>query len=332
MIPLRCPPVATGLVLGELLDLALGDPSRCHPVAAFGRCAGGVESRLYADSRFRGACFTVACTGSIAALGALAQRTVRRRRDRQTLLIALSAWTVLGGASLGQAADRVATSLDRRDLAGARRNLRHLCARDSRALEAPELARASVESVAENTSDAVVAPLLWGAVFGVPGLLCYRAVNTLDAMVGYRSARYRRFGWAAARVDDAVNLGPARVTAALTVLLAPLAGGDARGALRAWRRDGAQHPSPNAGCCEAAFAGALGLGLGGLNTYDGYVEDRPRLGDGPTPAVADIRRAVVLSRVVGAGATVVAAGIATALHPRTSDDAPRPRGAGWARR
>ncbi len=194
------------------------------------------------------------------------------------------------------------------DLDGARARLSHLCGRDATVLDAAGLARATVESIAENTSDAIVGPLVWGVVAGVPGLLAYRAVNTLDAMVGHRSDRYARFGWAAARLDDVVNVVPARLTAALTVTLAPLVGGRPRQASRAWRRDGHKHPSPNAGSVEAAFAGALGRTLGGPVTYAGRREDRPLLGDGPAPDVADIARASRLSAAVGlvAGALAVA--------------------------
>ena len=167
--------------------------------------------------------------------------------------------------------------------------------------------RATVESVAENTSDAAVAPLFWGAVAGVPGLLAYRAANTLDAMVGYRSPRYARFGWASARLDDVLNWLPARATAALTVLTAQLAGGSPAGAWRAWQRDGAAHPSPNAGRCEAALAGALGLRLGGRNVYGSRVEERPTLGDGQPPVRGDIGRAVRLSRAVWTAAATLAA-------------------------
>jgi len=167
--------------------------------------------------------------------------------------------------------------------------------------------RATVESVAENTSDAAVAPLFWGAVAGLPGLLAYRAANTLDAMVGYRSARHLRFGWAAARFDDVLNWLPARATAALTVLTAPLVGASPAGAWRAWQRDGAAHPSPNAGRCEAALAGALGVRLGGRNVYGERVEERPGLGDGQPPVRGDIRRAVRLSRAVWTAAAVLAA-------------------------
>ena len=149
--------------------------------------------------------------------------------------------------------------LARDDLAGARRRLSHLAGRDPDGLGPDELARATVESVAENTSDAVVAPLLWGAVAGVPGLLGYRAVNTLDAMVGHRSPRYARFGWAAARLDDAgePGAGPGRRGPG-DRCAAPAVGGRPAAAVRAWRRDAGRHPSPNAGPVEAAFAGALG--------------------------------------------------------------------------
>jgi adenosylcobinamide-phosphate synthase len=196
------------------------------------------------------------------------------------------------------------------DLPGARDRLSHLCARDATGLMANDLARASVESLAENTSDAVVAPLLWGAVAGVPGLLGYRALNTLDAMVGYRSGRYLRFGWASARLDDLANLVPARVAAALTVAAAPVVGGSCVEAWRVWRRDGSRHPSPNAGPVEAASAGALGVTIGGSNVYGGLPEDRGTLGDGPAVVVADLGRAVRLSQAVGFGSILVAAGVA----------------------
>jgi adenosylcobinamide-phosphate synthase len=164
-----------------------------------------------------------------------------------------------------------------------------------------------IESVAENTCDAAVAPLLWGATAGIGGLAAYRAVNTLDAMVGHRSPRYLRFGWACARLDDAANWIPARVTAALTVACAK----KGRSAtLRTVLRDGGNHPSPNAGRCEAAFAGALGIRLGGTNVYGGVAEARPGLGEGGrAPEPDDIYRAIALSRAV----TVAAAGLAVLI-------------------
>jgi adenosylcobinamide-phosphate synthase len=188
------------------------------------------------------------------------------------------------------------------DLTAARTRLPHLCGRDPEALDHAEIVRATVESVAENTSDAQVAPLFWGAVAGLPGLVGYRAVNTLDAMVGHRSAKYERFGTASARLDDVANLVPSRLTAMFTVATAPLVDGDARGALRAWIRDGGKHPSPNSGQCEAAMAGALGVQLGGRNVYRGRAETRPAIGSGPRPAVSDIRRAARLSGAVSLAA------------------------------
>lgn len=197
----------------------------------------------------------------------------------------------------------MARVLGQGDLEAARGRLSHLCARDPSGLDAEGLARAVVESVAENTSDASVAPLVWGAVGGVPGLLAYRAVNTLDAMVGYRNLRYERFGWAAARLDDVANWVPARVTG---VLVAAFSG---RAAWRVLLRDGGKHPSPNAGRCEAAFAGALGVRLGGVNEYGGRVERRPEMGDGRAPEVRDIGRAVRLSAAVTFAAAAVIWGL-----------------------
>jgi adenosylcobinamide-phosphate synthase len=180
-----------------------------------------------------------------------------------------------------------------------------------------------VESVAENTSDAVVAPLLWGALAGLPGLLGYRAVNTLDAMVGHHGPRYENFGWAAARADDLANYLPARLTAALTAAVAPAVGGNWRTALSVARADGHRHPSPNAGVAEAAFAGALGLRLGGRNDYGSHTEDRPLLGAaGRAPGVDDIARAARLSRAVTAAATVSCAVIALARSSRAAAAAP----------
>jgi adenosylcobinamide-phosphate synthase len=217
---------------------------------------------------------------------------------------------VLGEQSLRREAAAVHELLTRDDLAAARVRVTHLVGRDTSILDADGVARAAVESVAENTCDAVVAPLLWGAVAGVPGLLGYRAVNTLDAMVGYRSPRYARFGWAAARADDLANLVPARVTAVLAACAAPAVGGDPRAAVRSAVRDGRRHPSPNSGLSEAAFAGALGLRLGGRNAYQGRVEDRPVMGDGTTPTAADIPRAARLCAAVTVLAGLVAAAVA----------------------
>lgn len=293
------------IVLGVAADQLLGDPVSWHPVAGFGRAAGVLERRLYADDRSAGAVFTALAVGVPTLLAVAAHRVLPR-----TLVLAACTWATLGGTSLLREGTAMQRSLQSGDLPAARDRLTHLCARDPAGLDADELARATVESLAENTSDAAVAPLLWAAALGVPGVVAYRAINTLDAMVGYRSPRYARFGWASARLDDAANLVPARVTALLTAGLAPVVGGSVGGALRVWRRDGAHHPSPNAGHCEAAAAGALGVTLGGANVYGGATEDRGTLGDGPAPVVADLVRAVRLSRAVVLAAAVLAVALA----------------------
>ena len=310
----RSSPRATGLLLGGVLDAVLADPRRGHPVAAFGAAAGRAEAWLWSDSRTRGAGLLAACVTPVAVAGLTAQRLARGHRAATVAATALATWTVLGGASLGDVAVALGRDLEAGDLDAARRRLPALCGRDPAQLDAGGLARAAVESVAENTSDAVVAPLLWGAAFGLPGLLGYRAVNTLDAMIGHHSPRYERFGWAAARLDDAANLIPARVTGLLAAALAPAVGGRPRQALHTLRRDGGQHPSPNAGRCEAAFAGALGVQLGGQNSYHGRTEERGLLGDGAPPAAPDITRAVRLSRLVSAAALLIAAAIAHGVH------------------
>ncbi|WP_405150494.1 cobalamin biosynthesis protein [Nocardia salmonicida] len=297
---------AVGLVLGFVLDRVFADPRRWHPVAGFGSAAAALEAKTYVNDRRAGVVHEVIAVGSVVGIGLL----VTRGRGRGGVLVtALATWTALGGRSLVRAGFAMADRLEADDLAGARELLPSLCGRDPSVLDADGLARAALESIAENTSDATVAPLLWGAVAGVPGVLGYRAVNTLDAMIGYRNERYERFGWAAARTDDVANLVPARVTGLLTAGLAPIVGGSSSGALRAWRRDAGGHPSPNAGVVEASMAGALGIGLGGRTEYRHGVELRPTLGDGPAPTAGDLRRAVRMSAGVQVGAVVVGVGV-----------------------
>ncbi|WP_431988497.1 cobalamin biosynthesis protein [Streptomyces parvulus] len=299
---------AYGAAAGLLGDLLLGDPRRGHPVAAFGRAAGAVERVLWRDHRGRGALHTLVCAGGATALGASAAHAVRRSPAASVALTGAATWAVVGGTSLAREALAVGRALEAGDVEAARARVPHLCGRDPQALDADGIARAVVESVAENTSDAVVGALVWGAVGGVPGLLGFRAVNTLDAMVGHKSPRYRRYGWASARLDDLAGWPGARLTA----LLAAAAGGDPRGAVRAWRADAGRHPSPNAGPVEASFAGALGVRLGGTLSYGGRVEHRPVLNGAAGRAVragsGDIERAARLSRRVGGLALVVCAG------------------------
>jgi adenosylcobinamide-phosphate synthase len=239
-----------------------------------------VETTLYRDSRVAG----VAHAGIGLALGAAAGWAVGSTAVATALAVA--------GRSLASAAEAVAGALEAGDLDRARELLPSLAGRDPEHLEEKEIVRAVVESVAENTVDAVVAPALWAACGGAPGALGYRAVNTLDAMVGHRSPTYERYGWASARLDDIAGWVPARATAVLVVAVRPRA---AREVFRTVRRDAPHHPSPNAGVAEAAFAAALGLRLGGANSYGGRTEVRPTLGEGRPPETYDIRRAVYLS-------------------------------------
>ena len=301
---------AIGLLLGVAADEMLGDPRRGHPVAAFGAAADRVEQAIYADRKARGLAYTTALTGSAVLAGAAVERIGRRHPLVRVATTAAATWVALGGRSLAKEGTALGRELDNGSLDAARERLPNLCGRDPSTLDVTGLAKAAVESVAENTSDAIVAPLLWGAVAGVPGLLGYRAVNTLDAMVGHRSPRHRRFGWASARLDDLVNFVPARVASALTVAGAPVVGGSAQESWRAWRRDAAAHPSPNAGRVEAAFAGALEIRLGGRIVYPHGVEERPVLGAGRSPDAGHVTRAVELSRVVGALGAVASAVLA----------------------
>jgi len=270
--------------VGIVADRLLGEPpSRLHPVVGFGRVMRAVERGMYRDSRMPGVAHAAIGTGLGLAAGGLVGST------------AVATWLAVAGRGLGDAATAVASALDSGDLPLARSRLPALVGRDTSALDEKEMARAVVESVAENTVDAVVAPALWAALLGAPGALAYRAVNTLDAMVGHRSSRYRHYGWASARLDDWAGCVPARVTAALVAVVRPRA---AAAVFTAVRIQAPAHPSPNAGMAEAAFAAALGLRLGGENRYGDRVEFRPPLGTGRPAEPGDIARAVALSRDV----------------------------------
>jgi adenosylcobinamide-phosphate synthase len=279
----------SAIALGFAADCALGDPARWHPVAGFGRTAAALERAIYAPTRARGAMFCAALVGLSAATAQLLARVVGRRAA-----LALTLWAALGGRSLWGVATNIA--------AAGPGQLPALVGRDTADLDEAGVARAVVESVAENTADAVIGPLLYGALAGPAGVAAYRAANTLDAMVGNRSPRYERFGWASAKLDDGLNWPVARIGAGLTVLLS----GRPRATWAVLRRDGARHPSPNAGRMEAAFAGALGVRLGGELSYDGRVEERPVLGDGAAPDATTIGRAVRLSVAVSVAAAALA--------------------------
>jgi adenosylcobinamide-phosphate synthase len=297
-------------MVGLVADLLFGDPRRGHPVALFGGGAAALERLSYADARRAGVLHIGALLGAVGVLGVAVERAARSAGTVSTAATTAAAtFASLGGTSLARTGDQMAGLLEAGDINAARQLLPSLCGRDPAALDEAGLTRAALESVAENTSDAHVAPLMWATVGGVPAVLVYRGANTLDAMIGNRSPRYARFGWAAARFDDAANFFAARATALMVAVCAPVVGGSPAGAVRAWRRDAARHPSPNAGVVEAAFAGALGVRLGGPTQYAHQLEIRPTLGDGPPPQVSDLARAVRLSRAV----QLVAAALAVAL-------------------
>jgi len=189
------------------------------------------------------------------------------------------AYTALSVRSLDEAARLVIDDLKRGDVVKARAALAMIVGRDTQALDEPEIVRAAVETVAENTSDGIVAPLFFLAIGGVPAAMAYKAVNTLDSMFGYKNERYLYFGRASARLDDVANYLPARITAGLVVVSALLLGLSWKKAVNVVRRDARSQPSPNAGYPEAAYAGALGVRLGGTNVYFGRVSHKPHLGD-----------------------------------------------------
>lgn len=290
--------------LGIVLDRALGEPPvRPHPVSVFGRLMRAAEARLWADRRGPGVVYAALGVAVGAAAGALSCTSTG------------STYLAVAGRALDEAAADVEAALLADDLDRARELLPALVGRDPSSLDADEVARAVVESLAENTIDAVVAPALWAVVAGGAGALGYRAVNTMDAMVGYRSPRFERFGWAAARLDDAANWVPSRVGAAVVVLVRPRA---AAAVASAVRDDAPGHPSPNGGVIEAAFAAALGLRLGGTSRYGERVEERPTLGDGKPTTPADIAAARRLARDVDLALAVLLATAEVARRVRSA--------------
>jgi len=255
-------------------------PSRVHPVGLFGQYMERVEEATYRDDRAAGVVYAALGAGLGLATGALVGST------------ATATYLAVAGEALRDVATSIGDALQGADPCRARELLPSLVGRDVAGLGVSDMARAVVESVAENTVDAVVAPAFWGALAGAPGALGYRSVNTLDSMVGHRSLRYANFGWASARLDDALAWVPARLTAVVVAVVRPQA---ARAVWGAVRRQAPAHPSPNAGVAEAAFAAALGVRLGGMSTYGDRTEERPALGSGRPPGVDDIGAAVRLS-------------------------------------
>jgi adenosylcobinamide-phosphate synthase len=283
------PMAALAVLIAVGLDLALGDPpNRLHPVAWMGRAIAIGRTRLCRGGRARlvlgGAVVTLAVAACSAAIGAAVDVAASRWVAAAPLIEGAALSLVVSLRGLIVAARAVARPLACGDLEAARATLAlHLVSRPTATLGVEEVASGAVESVAENLTDALVAPVCFYLVFGLAGAAAYRAVNTADAMIGYRDGPLEWFGKVAARLDDALNFAPARLAALSVVAGAALAGQDARGAWRVLRRDGARTASPNAGRTMAAMAGALGLTLAKPGAY--------RLGDGRGATAADIARA-----------------------------------------
>ncbi len=272
------------MILAVLLDWCFGEPRHWHPLVGFGRWATWIESRAYAPSRGRGV-----LAWGVAVLPWVALAWLVAQSDG--IGVVFSVWALyfaLGHKSLHDHLRPVAVAMRAGDEATARARVARVVSRDSAALE---IAPAACETALENGNDGVFGALFWFAVAGAPGAIVYRLANTLDAMWGYRNARYLSFGWMAARTDDALNYVPARLTALTYALL-----GNTRLALQSWRTQARQWDSPNAGPVMAAGAGALGLALGGPARYEGEWHDRPPLGAGAVAEAGDIERALALVR------------------------------------
>ena len=275
----------TAIVLAAvLLDLLLGDPRWLpHPVVLIGRLITALEKglRRIVQNEWAGGVLLLVLTVGITCGVVLAviKGAYAVSPYAGFTVAVLFSWTCLAARSLHFESRLVADALARGEQAEARKHLSFIVGRDTEGLDEPEIWRATVETVAENTSDGVIAPLFYLILGGPPLALAYKAVNTLDSMVGYRNERYLRFGWASARCDDLLNFIPARLTGLLMVAAAPLIRLSARAAWRVMRRDGRNHSSPNSGIPEAATAGALGVRLGGTNVYSGVSVAKPTIGE-----------------------------------------------------
>jgi len=276
------------LVLGYILDLVFGDPERWpHPVRWIGRLISALEKHLRklpatpGWERFGGALLAL-LTVSIVYGAALAVLYVSYEISAYLCFVVstLLVWAALSARSLGYEARGVLSAFGSGGLPAARKRLSRIVGRDTASLEKKDVLRATVETVSENTSDGVIAPLFFLALGGPALMLAYKAVNTLDSMVGYRNPKYAFFGWFSARLDDAANYIPARVAGAIAVTASFVLGYNWKASARVMLRDGRKHPSPNAGVIEAAFAGALGVRFGGAASYGGVESRKPFIGDG----------------------------------------------------
>lgn len=266
------------------LDALFGEPKRFHPLVGFGRLTTIVERHVYGDSFLRGVLAVSVVVTPWVLLACLAPLT-----PIGVALDAVLLYLAIGWRSLGEHARPVRDALAANDLTLARQRVSMIVSRDTAAMQPSDISKATVESVLENGNDAIFGALFWFAVAGAPGAVVYRLVNTLDAMWGYRTPRYIKFGWAAARLDDVLNFIPARLTA-FTYAIA----GHTADALRCWREQARAWKSPNAGPVMAAGAGSLGVALGGAAWYHGALQQRPALGAGRAPELDDIRRALKL--------------------------------------
>lgn len=278
-----------GAAAGVAIDSVVGEPPLAwHPVAKFGSAMIAVERHTYRDSRAAGVAHLAVGAGSALVVGFGTRRLLGPFLATTVATALASAGRMLDGEAI-----RIADHLAAGDLPAAREALCALAGRTPDDLDESEVARAVIESVAENSVDAVVSSIMWGLAGGAPAVLVHRAANTLDAMIGHHNERYEHFGRASARLDDVLNFLPARFAAAAVAVCRPGRAGLVRQTVR---RDAKQHPSPNGGVIEAAYAAALGVKLGGINRYGDEAEDRGTLGDGCAPMAADIRAAVSLRR------------------------------------
>ena len=295
------------LLLAAILDAAFGDPDRLyravpHPVVLMGRIIGWMDRR-FNDSRAaepqrkrNGIIAVLALTAGSLALG-WALDNLLRQTWLGCLIEAALASTLIAQRSLYDHVAAVARALVRDGLSAGRAAVAKIVGRDTAELDEAGVSRAALESLAENLSDGVTAPLFWGLLLGLPGLIAYKAINTADSMIGHRTPRHQAFGWAPARFDDLLNLGPARlcgvIVAGATIFVR---GADANRALQAMWRDAPKHRSPNAGWPEAALAGALGLAIAGPRRYHGVEVNDAYMGAGGRAdlTAADIRRGLKL--------------------------------------
>lgn len=285
--------LALSVLAAVLLDRLWGEPRRWHPLVGFGRLTQGLECRLRRNEensspewiRMKGAFAVILLIAPFTAAAFLLSGAPLWG----TAFDALMLYFAIGASSLKEHAQAVQQALARQDIDDARYKVSMIVSRDTQSLEEADVARATVESVLENGSDAVFAAVFWFVVLGAPGAVLYRLSNTLDAMWGYRNERYFYFGWAAARWDDVMNWMPARLTA-----LTYMALGNAKQAWYCWQAQAPTWCSPNAGPVMASGAGALGVLLGGKASYHGTMKERPILGVGRAPDVMDIERAITL--------------------------------------